>query len=142
MLRASITELCAADHNNDPIAMSQWLANKTPENIATWIANPDARLLVAVEDGRICGAASGTTSGEVNLNYVSPHARFRGASAALIGALEEWMKDLGIVHVTLTSTRTAHRFYLSRGYHNDGPPKPWRGSDSQPMTKDLSRVRP
>lgn len=136
-LRASIAELCAADHNNDPIAMGQWLANKTPENVATWIADPEARLLVAVEDGRICGVASGTTGGEVNLNYVSPHARFRGASAALISSLEEWMKGLGVRRVTLTSTRTAHRFYLARGYQNNGPPQPWRGNDSQPMAKDL-----
>jgi hypothetical protein len=47
VLRRSITELCAADHENDPAILARWLANKTPENVAVWIARPDASMLLA-----------------------------------------------------------------------------------------------
>ena len=33
MVRRSITELCAADHGNDPAILARWLDNKTPENV-------------------------------------------------------------------------------------------------------------
>ena len=38
VMRRSITELCAADHGNDSAILARWLANKTPENVAVWIA--------------------------------------------------------------------------------------------------------
>jgi hypothetical protein len=37
----SISELCVADHGNDPAILKQWLNNKTPENLASWITHPD-----------------------------------------------------------------------------------------------------
>ena len=40
VLRASIIELCVADHGNDPTLMERWLANKQPDIVANWIANP------------------------------------------------------------------------------------------------------
>ncbi len=33
ILQRSITELCAADHKNDPQILSRWIANKTPDNL-------------------------------------------------------------------------------------------------------------
>ena len=50
VLRASISELCVADHHNDPEILGRWLANKTPENVVAWAADPDTSLLLAVED--------------------------------------------------------------------------------------------
>jgi hypothetical protein len=88
VVRRSISELCAADHGNDPIILSQWLKNKTPGNVAAWIAHPANSVLVAVEHGTILAVGAVTDSGEVTLNYVSPDARFRGVSRALLGALE------------------------------------------------------
>jgi len=35
VLRASIAELCVADHLNDADILGRWLANKTPENLAS-----------------------------------------------------------------------------------------------------------
>ena len=53
VVRRSISELCAADHGNDPIILSQWLKNKTPGDVASWIAHPANSVLVAVEHGTI-----------------------------------------------------------------------------------------
>jgi hypothetical protein len=86
-MRRSIAELCAADHRNDPVILERWLSNKTPEIFKSWI-RPDNTLLVAVDDDRILAVGCVTDSGEITLNYVSPDARFRGVSNALLGALE------------------------------------------------------
>jgi GNAT superfamily N-acetyltransferase len=88
VLRRSITELCAADHGNDAAILARWLENKTPENVAVWIARLDASMLVAAESGAIVAVGMVTDAGEIILNYVSPDARFRGVSRALLGALE------------------------------------------------------
>ena len=88
VLRRSIVELCHADHQNYPAILKQWLENKTPEGFMSWIKQPDNSLLVAVEDDRILAVGSVTDAGKITLNYVSPDARFRGVSRALLGALE------------------------------------------------------
>ena len=54
------------------------------------------------------------------INYVSPDARFRGVSRALLRALEERAIERGNVRCTLTSTETARRFYQANGYVEDG----------------------
>lgn len=137
VVRNSIIELCGADHRGEAAVLKDWLANKTPDNVRDWIADDNARLLVAVERGRICGAASANRTGEVHLNYVSPHAQYHGASKALIAALEAWLRGIGIHRVTLTSTKTAHGFYVRRGYRDDGPLKPCQGQLAQGMVKDI-----
>lgn len=37
VLRRSITELCLADHGNDPERLGAWLENKTAAKVAAWI---------------------------------------------------------------------------------------------------------
>ena len=119
VLRRSITELCVADHENDPTILTRWLSNKTPEIVASWIASPNNSSLVATECGTIRAVGSVTNAGEVTLNYVSPDARFRGVSRALLGALEARAIERGNARCTLTSTETARRFYLANGYVED-----------------------
>ena len=138
VLRRSIVELCVADHRDDPMILSQWLANKTPEIVASWIAKPGNVVLVAVEGDVILGVGSVTDRGEITLNYVSPEARFRGASRRLIGALEERATAWGNVRCRLLSTETARRFYRSSGYSEDGPSEGKFGTaGSWPMSKRL-----
>ena len=84
-----------------------------------WIAQ-SRHFLVADEDGTILGAASMTDAGKVLLNYVSPDARFRGVSKALMLALEEHAAAAGIAACSLDSTQTALRFYQSLGYQRTG----------------------
>jgi GNAT superfamily N-acetyltransferase len=122
VLRRSITELCAADHKNDPATLARWLENKTPGNLAVWIARPDASMLVAAESGAIVAVGMVTDAGEIILNYVLPDARFRGVSRALLGALEGRAAERGAEQCRLESTETAHRFYRANGYIEDGPP--------------------
>lgn len=73
--------------------------------------------LVAVEDDdTIVAVGSVTDAGEITMNYVAPHARFRGVSRALLAALEARAIARGNTLCQLHSTETAHRFYLANGY--------------------------
>jgi GNAT superfamily N-acetyltransferase len=139
VLRESISQLCVADHGNDPAILDRWLSNKKPEIVAAWSKQPGNSLLVAVEGGAILGVGSVTDAGEITLNYVAPDSRFRGVSRALLGALEIRAAERGNTRCTLTSTETAHRFYLSGGYIDDGAPVGKFGTRSgYPMFKRLA----
>jgi GNAT superfamily N-acetyltransferase len=116
VLRASITQLCTADHQVDPAHLSAWLANKTPQTWITWSQRPDACLLVAERHGTLQGVGMIDSAGEVLLAYVAPTARFTGVSRALLTAMEDIARAQGLSHVTATSTQTALRFYLAQGY--------------------------
>ena len=139
VLRRSISQLCGADHGNDPAILNRWLGNKKPEIVAAWAKQPGNSLLVAVEGGAILAVGSVTDAGEITLNYVAPDARFRGVSRALLTALESRAVERGNVSCTLTSTETAHRFYLARGYVDDGAPAGNFGTRSgYPMSRRLA----
>jgi GNAT superfamily N-acetyltransferase len=138
VLRASISELCAADHDNDPEILNRWLANKTPANVAAWANDPSSSLLVAVEGEAILAVGGVRHPGEITLNYVAPRARFRGVSSAILAALEARAAEHGAERVTLQRTENAHRFYQSRGYRDEGPPAGKFGTRaSYPMSKPL-----
>lgn len=76
------------NHRNDPTILARWLANKTPEIVASWIIDPANSMLLAVEAGHILAAGCVTDEGKITLNYVAPEARFRGVSRALLAAVE------------------------------------------------------
>jgi GNAT superfamily N-acetyltransferase len=143
VLRDSIAQLCGADHRDDPAILSRWLANKTPDNVAEW-ADGIGRSLLVVVDGEassetIVAVGGVRDSGEITLNYVAPTARFRGVSSALLAALEGRAIQRGATSATLLSTETAHRFYLARGYRDEGPSVGKFGTAaSYPMVKALS----
>ena len=140
VMRRSITELCEADHRGDPTLLAAWLSNKTPDIVAGWMRRVDASYLVAIERGAIAAVGAVTDGGEILLNYVSPDARFRGASGALLAAMEARAVERGATRCTLTSTETARRFYRARGYEEIGPPSGKFGMDSgYPMSKALPR---
>src|ERR1041384_5849816 len=142
VIRRSIIELCAADHHNDPAILERWLANKTAEIVASWICKPGNSVLLAVEGNAVLAVGSATEEGEITLNYVSPEARVRGVSRALIAALETPAGGRGNARCGLVSTETARRFYRSAGYTEDGPPQRKFGtSGSYPMSKQLAVIR-
>jgi len=107
VVRRSVTELCHADHQGDAPTISLWLANKTAENMRRWIAQ--TYVFVAAEQGLILGVGAIKQTGEMTLNYVSPDARFRGISKALLRRLELQASELGIQTITLRSSLTALR---------------------------------
>jgi GNAT superfamily N-acetyltransferase len=138
VMRRSIAELCVADHKNDPAILARWLDNKTVENFLAWINQADNSLMVAVEDGEILAVGSVKNSGSIGLNYVSPDARFRGVSRALLHALEARAIACRNRRCTLRSTETAREFYLSNGYVEDGVANGAFGTGSgYPMSKLL-----
>jgi GNAT superfamily N-acetyltransferase len=142
VLKRSIAELCTADHKNDPAILARWLGNKTIENFVAWTAQPDNSLLVAVENSKILAVGSVTDAGTIGLNYVSPDARFRGVSRALLQALELRAVERGNTSGNLTSTETARQFYLSNGYTESGLPSGAFGTSSgYRMSKPLQSYR-
>jgi GNAT superfamily N-acetyltransferase len=138
VLRASISELCLADHRADAEILGRWLANKTPANVAAWADGRGRSLLVAVEDDAIRAVGGLAHPGEITLNYVAPGARLRGISSAMLAALEQRALEQGATRCTLLSTETAHRFYLARGYLDAGAPAGKLGTTSSyPMVKPI-----
>jgi GNAT superfamily N-acetyltransferase len=138
LMRRSISELCVADHQNDPAMLERWLANKNPETFRSWI-RPDNCLLVALDEGRMLAVGCLAQSGEITLNYVSPAARFSGVSDAMLAALERRATQQGHSRCTLASTKTAQRFSLARGYRQDGEATGQFGMASgYPMSKVLA----
>ncbi len=115
-LRRSISELCNADHGNNPAALEKWIANKTETSWHGWLERTDRLVLVAEQNGLILGVGMMSTTGEVMLNYVDPDARFGGISKSLLAHMERCAIERGLSHCVLESTKTALNFYLARGY--------------------------
>ncbi len=124
VLRSSIAQLCRDDHHDHPGELSSWLSNKTVESWALWLENPNMPLMVAERGGTVCGVGLVRRDGEILLNYVSPASRFCGISAALLHAMERDAYERGARCTRLESTRTAQRFYLSRGYTAESASNP------------------
>jgi GNAT superfamily N-acetyltransferase len=122
VVRESITRLCVADHQNDPLTLELWLRNKTPDNFALWIVNPDNHLVVAQLDSAIGGVACLHRSGEVRLCYVAPDRQRVGIGAALLGAVEAQARAWGLERLVLNSTTGARAFYERQGYTASGQP--------------------
>ncbi|HWV21334.1 MAG TPA: GNAT family N-acetyltransferase [Devosia sp.] len=138
VLIASITELCAADHANDPAAIAAWTRNKTPEGVAAMQANADLLLFVAEVSGRIGAVGALTRGGEIALNYVAPDMRFRGLSKAMLARLETELLSLGFAEARLEATATAQRFYERAGWLPQGPQARGRVVNGYPMKKILA----
>ena len=62
------------------------------------------------EDDSISAVGSVPDAGHIALNYVSPDARFRSISRALLGALKARAMERGSARCTLDSTETARAF--------------------------------
>lgn len=92
----SITELCVADHRNDADTLARWLANKTPENFHSWIANPDNFCVVAEADSKLSGVGLVHRSGEIRLFYLAPGSQRRGIGKAIHAALEAQARAWGL----------------------------------------------
>jgi GNAT superfamily N-acetyltransferase len=136
-LIASITELCAADHNNDPAAIAAWTANKTHAGVQQMLEKPTNALFVAERDGVVAAVGCVVNGNEIGLNYVHPAHRFRGVSRALLLAMEDEMRRAGTVEGRLNSSATAHRFYLDAGWTDAGPLYTGRFIDAYRMVKRL-----
>lgn len=138
VLTASIIELCAADHGNDPAAIAARTRNKTPEGVANMLSNANLLLFVAETSGRVGAVGAVTRTGEIALNYVAPDMRFLGLSKALLARLESELRALGFKEGRLEATATTQRFYESAGWRPDGPQASGRVVNGYPMKKALA----
>jgi GNAT superfamily N-acetyltransferase len=116
VLLRSIIELCTADHDGDEEAIAAWIANKTPQMWMSWTDQEATELFVAVDAGSIVGVGMLGRTGEIMLNYVSPDARWRGVSKALLAHMENEARTKHVLRCTLESTKTARAFYEAAGY--------------------------
>ncbi|MFD2647793.1 GNAT family N-acetyltransferase [Devosia albogilva] len=137
ILIASITELCSADHHDDPSAIAAWTANKSEAGVLAMMALADSEFYVAERDSVVLavGAIQGDTIG---LNYVDPQHRRMGVSRALMLGLEDVLRNRGVAVARLKSTATAHDFYKALGWSDVGPAAQGRFISAYPMRKVLS----
>ena len=116
----SITELCVADHCNDADTLARWLANKTPENFRTWIADLDNFCVVAEVDGKVSGVGLVHRSGKIKLLYLAPGSQRLGIGRAIYATLEEKARAWGLRKLHLDSTAMARSFYEALSYQASG----------------------
>ena len=133
----SIRELCIADHDGDVQIISQWSSNKTEENLRTWILDQNTKFFVAEYGKEIHGVGAINLPDEVALNYVSPKFRYRGVSRAILVELENALREAGCAKGQLTSTMTAHKFYLASGWSDVKQIHSWPGLSAYVMEKEL-----
>jgi GNAT superfamily N-acetyltransferase len=120
VLRRSITELCVADHRNDPATLQAWLANKTVENFHSWLTSANNFCVVTELDGRVNGVGLVNRAGEVQLCYVAPESQHHGFGRAILTALEQQAAVWGLEKLHLGSTLSARAFYENHGYRATG----------------------
>lgn len=132
VIRRSISELCVADHKNDPKALAEWLANKTAAGFHGWLGRPGQYGVVAEFDGTLCGVGMLSSEGEVLLCYVHPEFTLRGVGRALVAAMEANARERGHKRLHLDATVSATCFYESIGFVRTGSP-----SASNPYEKQL-----
>ena len=137
VLVASISELCTADHGNDPSKLSAWLANKSPDGVRAMLANPHGQLFVAELDDAFAAVGAISGDGSITLNYVAPEMRFRGVSKAMLTRLEAELRARGFAQARLEATAAAKSFYESQGWLADGTQARGRMVNGYPMLKTL-----
>lgn len=138
VVRRSIIECCIDDHNDDPALVAEWLKDKTPENLAAWIAARGSYAVVADADGVIVGIAAFTAVGGITLCYLLPEARRRGIGKALLSALEAEAVRRRLLRLHLASTRAARAFFMRHGYVSSAAAAAATVMQPLPMQKDLA----
>ncbi|MDL2353783.1 MAG: GNAT family N-acetyltransferase [Pseudomonadota bacterium] len=137
VLRRSITECCRQDHRDDQAILDAWLGNKTPQNVAAWLASATNHMLVAERDGELVGVALLTQAGKLSLCYVLPEAQHSGVGKALLAGAEAQARAWGIGVLRLHSTTAGSGFYARNGYINAGKDKTCYGLDCDLFWKKL-----
>jgi GNAT superfamily N-acetyltransferase len=123
VVRQSVIQLCGADHHDDPATLERWLANKTPEHFARWLAQPDGLVVVAELDGTVRGVGNVVRAGKIHLCYVEPGFERVGLGAAILRALEAQAREWGLSELSLESSCNGRGFYARHGYQSAGAPE-------------------
>ena len=137
LIRASITELCVADHGGDQAKIDRWLENKTEDEVHSWLKRDELFIFVMDGDQGLRAAGCHDTRGVVLMNYIAPGQRLKGLSSLMLAHLEASMLENGLAEARLVSTATARQFYENRGWQAYGELMPCMGVAGQPMRKQL-----
>ncbi|SLN25252.1 GNAT family N-acetyltransferase [Ruegeria meonggei] len=119
VLIRSITELCRADHQDDPQVIAQWTANKDPETIRGWIRD-GLQIWLTEQAGQVTAVGGLIETGEITLLYIDPDHIGCGIGAALLDRLERELIAAGCTEARLEATVTAQAFYLRQGWQATG----------------------
>ncbi len=103
--------------------MSDWLANKTPENVLNWISSDKTFCLVAETSNKEIVGFSCLKNDKILLNYLSPGSLHKGIGKAMLSYLEDHAKTLGEKELRVNSKITARAFYTRNGFVPSGEPK-------------------
>jgi GNAT superfamily N-acetyltransferase len=138
VLRRSITECCTADHHDQSDILDGWLGNKTPDNVASWIASPSNYMLVALRDGELVGVALLTQAGKLSLCYLLPEVQHAGIGKAMLHAIETQARHWGISVLRLHGTASGRAFFARNGYVLAGKEKSCYGVECDFFWKKLN----
>lgn len=117
LLVESITNNCYPDHGNDQITIENWVANKTPESVQSWLENEHNQSIVVQDhDDTIVGFAILTHSYEILVNYVKPKYTGLGVGGELMTKLEKLAEANGSNLLQTDSTVSAVGFYVAKGF--------------------------
>ena len=113
LFRKTVHEVCKKDYS--PEQLNAW----APEHIdlEKWTSRlKNSFAVVADVEGRICGFASLTADGCVDMFYVAAHTQGLGVGAQLLGKLEEEAKRTGIQELHGDVSLTARAFFKQMGF--------------------------
>lgn len=120
VLIKSITDICKADHCDEPNKLYAWLNNKTPENVHQWIKNPSNYTVIALNPKKeVIGVSMITRDGEILLNYLFPNYLGKGIGKRMLMEMEEFAKTNDLKKITVHSTITAQPFYTRNGFQKE-----------------------
>lgn len=138
VIRASIVGLYEPDHGNQQNHLDDWLAARSATKLEPVLFAGDAAAFVCIDHGRLIGVSRITRAGELKLCYVHPQYTGKGVGRLLLEAAEQQARDWGLAQISLTSTQTAKRFYLARGYQPCGEPVACIGMPGYPLCRKLA----
>lgn len=138
VLCRSITQCCRLDHQDDVAILQNWLGNKTPDNVASWIASPSNCMFVAVRDGELVGVSLLTQAGKLSLCYLVPEAHHAGLGKAMLDAQEAQARTWGISVLRMHGTASARDFFVRNGYVLAGKERSCYGVECDFLWKKLN----
>jgi GNAT superfamily N-acetyltransferase len=138
LLRRSIAEGCAADHCDHPGVLENWLSNKTPGNVRTWIGAASNYVIVADTGTQLMGVALLTQAGKLALCYVEPTVLRHGIGRAMLDAVETQARAWNISKLHLHSPASAAGFFARLGYADGGKDKACYGLECDLYWKPLN----
>lgn len=110
---ASIRALCMSHYGDELV--EAWASAPPPENFADVIRERD--FLVAQCSGEIVGFGFiNRPSAQLEAIFVAPKFARRGIGTMLLASLEETARQVGLSHLTLSSSLNAVSFYNAAGY--------------------------